>query len=123
MLQLTLQAPLQVILQVPEAHATVEPEPTINVHDVPAQATVEWEPAFPVQVDPAPHVTVALSESSPKSQLAFMHPQTLLLQILRVQLAIAVSENANAKRVLRSVRVMVSVPLLHVARPAVVIGA
>jgi hypothetical protein len=49
--------------------------------------------------------------------------QAFPLHQLGAQLTIPVSENANAKRVLRSVRVMVSVPLLHVTRPAVVIDA
>jgi hypothetical protein len=35
-MQLVVQEPLQVMLQVPEVHSTLDPDPTVTVHDVPA---------------------------------------------------------------------------------------
>jgi hypothetical protein len=50
----TVQAPLQVIVQVPDAQITFEPGPTRCVHDVPEHVTLQLLPHEPVHVEPAP---------------------------------------------------------------------
>ncbi len=44
---------MHVILQTPDAHATVEPAPTEWVQLAPAHATLQFAPQEPVQVEPA----------------------------------------------------------------------
>lgn len=51
----TLQAPSQVMLQVPEVQVTFEPAPAVCVHDLPAQLTLHPLPQVPVQVAPDAH--------------------------------------------------------------------
>ncbi len=55
-LPLTEQAPLQVKLQVPEPHETLEFGPTLRVHDVPSHVTWQESAQLPVQVEPAAQV-------------------------------------------------------------------
>lgn len=49
----TVQEPLQVMLQVPLVHETLEPAPTLCVQLLPLQLTLQAAPQFPVQVEPA----------------------------------------------------------------------
>lgn len=51
----TLQAPSQVMLQVPEVQVTFEPAPAVCVHDLPAQLTLQPLPQVPVHVAPEAH--------------------------------------------------------------------
>jgi hypothetical protein len=48
----TLQAPLQVMLQVPETQATLDPVPTLCVQDAPLHVTLQLGPQLPEQVAP-----------------------------------------------------------------------
>lgn len=51
----TLQAPSQVMLQVPELQVTFEPAPAVCVHDLPAQPMLQLAPQVPVHVAPEAH--------------------------------------------------------------------
>jgi hypothetical protein len=68
---LTVQVPVQVMLQVPAVHATLEPAPTVCVHCVPRQVTLQLGPQVPVQVDP-------------DAQLK-LHPEVLAEQVSNAQ--------------------------------------
>lgn len=46
----TVQAPSQVMSQLPLLHTTLEPVPTVCVHDLPTQVTLQDGPQLPVQV-------------------------------------------------------------------------
>jgi hypothetical protein len=51
----TVQVPSQVMLHVPALHTTFEPSPTVCVHEVPVQVTLQPAPQVPVQVAVVPH--------------------------------------------------------------------
>jgi hypothetical protein len=55
-LPLTAQPPLQVKLQVPEPHETLEFGPTLMVQEVPSHVTWQESAQLPVQVEPAAQV-------------------------------------------------------------------
>jgi hypothetical protein len=59
-LPLTAQPPVQVKLQVPEPHETLEFAPTVMVHEVPSQVTSQLGPQAPVHVEPSAHVYAQL---------------------------------------------------------------
>jgi len=46
----TEQEPVQVMLQVPEVHETLEPAPTAWVHPLPEHETLQLAPQLPEQV-------------------------------------------------------------------------
>lgn len=67
----TEQGPVQVMLQTPEAHTTLEPAPTVWVHEAPVQVTLQLGPQMPVQVEPDSQLkrqfeVIALQTSKPQ---------------------------------------------------------
>jgi hypothetical protein len=50
----TLQVPSQVMLHVPALHPTFDPAPTVCVHEVPVQVTLQAAPQLPEQVAVGP---------------------------------------------------------------------
>jgi hypothetical protein len=68
----TVHAPSHVMLQIPEEHRMFEPAPTVCVHNLPAQVTLQFAPQVPVQVAPLPQVKLqpvveALHASKPQA--------------------------------------------------------
>jgi hypothetical protein len=83
----TVHLPVQVMLQVPLAQETFAPSPTVCVHCVPTQPTLQLAPHVPVQVAPAPQAklqSVPAQVSKLQDELAG-HEQLLPLQTLGPQ--------------------------------------
>jgi hypothetical protein len=98
-------APLQVMLQVPDEQLTVDPAPTVTVHEVPPHSTLEFAPVLPVQVEPAAQLNELIAlERSPKSQVALDgQAQLLPAHTLGEQPTSDESASAKPKRAVRSV--------------------
>jgi hypothetical protein len=98
-------APLQVMLQVPDEQLTVDPAPTVTVHEVPPHSTLEFAPVLPVHVEPAAQLNELIAlERSPKSQVALDgQAQLLPAHTLGEQPTSDESASAKPKRAVRSV--------------------
>jgi hypothetical protein len=101
-----LHCPVHVMSQVPDEHVTFEPAPTVCVHLVPTQSTLQLAPHVPVQVAVVPQAKLqpAVSElHASKAQVCPEgHAQLLPLQTDGPQPTSAVRASAAVMRLRRS---------------------
>lgn len=122
-LPLTVQEPSQVMLQAPAVQATLEPAPTVCVHDLPPQLTLHAGPQVPVQVAPLPHeklqlLVVAEQVSKPQvwllGQVQLPPAQTVASQPAMV--------SARAARLVKKRRMVCPLDGTAVAAVAAIVG-
>jgi hypothetical protein len=108
---LTLQVPVQVMLQVPAVQATLEAAPTVWVHDLPKQVTLQPEPQVPVQVAPASQLKlqpeVELVQASNEQEVLAGQSQAVPVQMgMQPERAIAATRAKPAEKIFDMVRLL-----------------
>ncbi len=96
-----MQAPSQVMLQIPLPQETFEPAPTVCVHCLPTQATSQFEPQLPVHVASVLQLNlqpdVEPLQASKLHEVPVGHEQLVPLHTLVPQLEIVSTTTVNKK--------------------------